>query len=89
MSDADVLLRTLGVELETAAQRTRAGFDIAPSRRARLEALAGAALALGIDGQELLLFCRQRLPSDAEVELHGDAVQIDIWQRRAPVEPTT
>jgi hypothetical protein len=89
MSEIADPLRILGVELDAAAQRSRSGFDIAPSRRARLEVLAGVALASGVDAQRLLSFCRRHLPVDAAVELSGESVRIDIWQRRAPVEPTS
>lgn len=85
------LLAAIETELKELAQRAEEGFDIAPARRARIEGMAAAALAQGADAQQLMASCRRVLPADASVILAADtrALQIDIWQRRAPVVPTT
>lgn len=90
-NDNQLLLDTIGLELEAIVRQLAAGFDAAPAQRLRLEGLTAAALVAGIDAQTLLAFCRQRLPADADVRLTADAaaLQFELWQRRAPVYPTT
>lgn len=89
MSDAAVLLTALQAELDVFTQRLGAGFDVAPARRARFEGMVAAVLALGTDRDELLESCRGHLPADARLMVeNGQAPRLDIWQRRAPVEPT-
>jgi hypothetical protein len=91
MSEASPLLAALHAELDTFTQRLAAGLDVAPARRARFEGMAAAALAQGIDSQVLLESCRRHLPAGAQLALcaDGHTLQLDIWQRRAPVEPST
>jgi GTP cyclohydrolase III len=90
MSEAAVLLTALQAELDVFTQRLAAGFDVAPARRARFEGMAAAALALGIDSEVLLQSCRDHLPVDAQLVVEaGHAPRLDIWQQRAPVEPST
>lgn len=88
---ADALLEEIGAELAAITQQVNDGFDVAPARRARVEGMAAAALTSGLDAQQLLEFCRLRLPADAQVILQSDrrALQLDVWQRRAPVYTTT
>lgn len=89
--DTQKLLAAIDTELDIIAQRLAAGFDVAPAQRLRLEGLTAAALLAGEDAQTLLQFCRQRLPATAAVQLtaNAQALQFDVWQRRAPVYPTT
>lgn len=90
MSEAAVLLTALQAELDVFAQRLAAGFDVAPARRARFEGMAAAALAQGIDSEVLLESCRGHLPAGARLVVEAEhAPRLDIWQRRAPVEPST
>jgi hypothetical protein len=90
MSEAAVLLAALHAELDVFAQRLAAGFDVAPARRARFEGMVAAALTQGIDSDELLDSCRRHLPAGAQLVLRDARTpQLDIWQRRAPVEPST
>lgn len=85
------LVAAIEAELEAMARQACDGFDIAPARRARVEGMAIAALSLGADGKALLAACARLLPAGASATLEegGRALRIDIWQRRAPVEPTT
>ena len=80
------LLAALHAELDCFTQRLATGFDVAPARRGRCEGMIAAALELGVDGQVLLESCRAHLPADAHLEL--EPVRLDLWQRRAPVEPS-
>lgn len=85
-----VVLAALNAELAVFAQRIAAGLDVAPARRARFEGMVAAALAQGVDSQALLESCRDHLPAGAQLVLHdAHAPRLDIWQRRAPVEPST
>jgi hypothetical protein len=90
MSETATLLAALHAELDIFAQRLAAGLDVAPARRARFEGMAAAALAQGLDSDALLESCRCHLPAGAQLTLRPDAhaLQLDIWQRRAPVEPS-
>jgi hypothetical protein len=85
------LLDALNAELDVFAQRIDAGLDIAPARRARFEGMTAAALALGMESDALLAACREHLPNGAQLMFRPGmrALQLDIWQRRAPVEPST
>lgn len=88
MSEAAVLA-ALNTELAVFAQRIAAGLDVAPARRARFEGMMAAALAQGIDSEILLESCSHHLPADAQLVLRDARMpQLDIWQRRAPVEPS-
>lgn len=85
MNEADLLV-ALHAELDDLAQRLAAGRDVSPTRRARVEGMMIAALNLGVDRQILLESCRPHLPANAHLELQP--VRLDLWQRRAPVEPS-
>ena len=91
------LLNAIATELDDGIRQLSAGFDMAPARRSGLEALTMVCLQSGMAAEELLQFCRQRLSVDAAVYLKADvylnadgkALQFDLWQRRAPVYPST
>jgi hypothetical protein len=87
----EALLAALHGELDKFAQRLAAGLDVTPAHRARFEGMTTAALALGMDGRALLESCRPHLPDGARLVLRPDAngLQLDLWQRRAPVEPSS
>lgn len=89
--DAHALLTGIDEQLRTVARRVGEGFDIAPAQRARIEGMAAAALLQGVDTQRLLAVFRAALPQASHIELDAQAraLRFDIWQRRAPVEPTT
>lgn len=88
---SDALLAAIEAELDALARDASAGFDIAPARRARVEGMATAALRHGSDAEQLVERCRRVLPADSNVVFDEAAqtLRLDIWQRRAPVEPTT
>lgn len=85
------LLDEIAAQLDAIVQQLGDGLDVAPTRRLQLEGLTAASLAAGIDAEALLQFCRAHLPGDAAVSLiaNGSALQFELWQRRAPVYPTT
>jgi hypothetical protein len=88
MSEMAALLAALNAELAVFAQRLGAGLDVAPARRARFEGMVAAVLAQGFDSEALLQSCRDHLPAGAQLVLSdAHAPHLDIWQRRAPVEP--
>lgn len=89
--NSDQLLAMIAVQLDDDVQQLSAGFDLAPARRLALESLTAACLAAGTTVETLLQFCRERLPADTAVYLNADgsALQFDLWQRRAPVYPST
>lgn len=70
-----------------------AGRDTAPARRARLEGLIAAAVAAGVPPAVLRQQLCAQLPPGSSVVIEDDtdgvAVRLHLWQRRAPVRPST
>lgn len=69
------------------------GRDIAPGDLRRLEGRLETLLAGTSQADQLASSWRERLPERARLVVeHGDTgpvVRLDLWQRRAPVVPTT
>jgi hypothetical protein len=78
-------------ELQACADEVRAGRDIAPSRRARLEGAIAAAMVADGNAETLLQRLRDLLPEDGAIAVEADTghVRLQLWQRRAPVYPST
>jgi|GEM_PF-3458010 len=97
MPGADAAARCLArieAELAEMARALSEGCDVAPARRARLEGMVAMALESGLCEADDLGGRAQRVLGDRGA-LHiagGDAhraVRLLLWQRRAPVYPTT
>jgi hypothetical protein len=86
-----LLSAKLHQQLVSIAEQLRAGMDIAPAQRMRLEGYTAAAVASGADINQLAQICAQVLPSTVTIHITcaGAALQFDCWQRRAPVYPST
>jgi hypothetical protein len=79
-------------ELSALTQSLQAGRDVAPARRARQEGLLAAALAAGAATPAALRqHIQARLPAGSCVDIadNGGAVRLHVWQKRAPVHPST
>jgi hypothetical protein len=76
----------LEAELAAMAAQLRVGMDVAPGRRARFDGVLQHLLSQGLCTQAELL---QRLGADGCVQVTDDRVEFALWQRRAPVVPST
>ena len=79
-------------ELHDCADELRAGRDVAPARRARLEgAIAAVIAANDVDVDAVMRQLRALLPAGCAIVIEPDigAVSLQLWQRRAPVYPST
>lgn len=65
--------------------------DVAPARRLQLEGFIAAAHADGVGLDELLQFCTRIAPPNCAIRIDArqKTLQIDCWQQRAPVYPST
>lgn len=75
-------------------QQVEAGQDVAPLERGRLEGLLTALLITGSETPERIAdWCRPLLPPASQISIVSKrgtlCVQLDIWQQRAPVTPST
>jgi hypothetical protein len=81
----------IDAELNSLFAQLGQDLDIAPAQRFRLEGLLAAARADGAVLDELLQFCRRNAPPNCEIRVNPQrqSLQLDFWQRRAPVYPST
>jgi hypothetical protein len=76
--------------LREAARQIEAGADLAPARRHRIEGMLELLLADGgFSREEIAARCAAILPAEGVVRIAEDRVVLDLWQRRAPVHPST
>lgn len=91
--DAESALPAIERELAGMARALDDGCDVAPARRARLEGAIAIAIDTGwIRVDALRERARTLLGQDAlviEAGPDGCNVQLMVWQRRAPVRPST
>lgn len=93
MSDQDQAAR-IEAELQAMAAALRAGNDVAPARRAQLEGAIALALDAGwIDDARVEAWARDDLRECGALDIERRqafwVVRLLLWQRRAPVSPTT
>lgn len=82
-------LVALQEQLQVIAQQLRAGKDVAPAQRLRLEGIAAALIANGVDIDVLEQMCISAGAGAITVMRDGNRLHFDCWQQRAPVYPTT
>ena len=87
----DAAMSVIETELYEMADRLRAGDDAAPGRRARLEGHMACLIRTGqVNGERLCEIANALLGDDGELWIETDgAPRLALWQRRAPVWPTT
>lgn len=83
------MLMALQEQVRDVAQQLRAGMDIAPAQRLRLEGFAAALIANGTDIDQLESLCAAAGAGVMTLTRAGDTLHFDCWQQRAPVYPTT
>lgn len=82
-------MSVIETELRAMAEALRCGGDVAPGHRARLEGLMAFSISTGqVDGEHLCEMAKILLGDCGEVWIEG-VPRLTLWQRRAPVSPTT
>jgi hypothetical protein len=88
--DGEWIWRIVEARLRDAVQQIEAGADLAPAQRYRIEGMLELLLAEGTcSGEEIAARCAAILPVNTGVRVVEQRVALDLWQRRAPVHPST
>jgi hypothetical protein len=91
MTDSARWFALIEAQLHELKSKLERNIDIAPAQRLQLEGFIAAAHADGVELDELLRFCARQMPPNCvtRIDEQHKALQIDCWQQRAPVYPST